>query len=166
MRQQSATARQPRHGGHRRRGGSPACRDGRRTAWLAGGLLFLWCACTARPACAQVVAHGYLVTGRPVGVSTPFTPGDTLWQIGEEAMPGPVRAAFDSLHLSAVDDACTTVFTDTRLFLLLLHSRCDPGAPSEDNESGVVIRADGGLVGPVHALLPLHFYVDIHPGRP
>ena len=132
---------------------------------LVGLLLCVSSMCGVRPTAAQATASGYLVIGRPAGVSMPCAPGDTRWQVALERVPAPVRAAHDGLRLPGVDDACTTVFTDTRHFLFLRHSSCSAESPSEDNEAGVVFRADGGQVGPGHALLPLHFYTDIHAGQ-
>lgn len=94
---------------------------------LAGPLLCMLSVVGPRPTAAQAPARGYLVIGRPAGVSIPYAPGDTLWQVALERVPAQVRAAHDGLRLPGVDDACITAFTNTRHFLFLLHRGCGAG---------------------------------------
>ena len=65
---------------------------------LVGLLLCVSSMCGVRPTAAQAPARGFLVIGNPAGVSIPYAPGDTLWQVALERVPAQVRAAHDGLR--------------------------------------------------------------------
>lgn len=125
-------------------------------ALLVGGAL------ATAPIAAQDQQYGFLIIGAGAANFAPLAAGDTLLELKSVSAPRQVRASFERLGVRGVGGRCTRLFTNGEYFLYLLYSDC-PGRDLEDGESGVLIRADGVVIGPVHAMVPLDYYREIRP---